>query len=107
MHYAGISTYQFIPCYASAIHILKPFEDSKLAGLKVDIAKLPMYSTVRHWDVQYSSNTHCDVPALQVKVVVEYKGRSAYTLLEGPSFFSSYNIRQNVNSMGMQGKKNT
>ena len=32
MHYAGISTYQFIPYYASAIHrhthtcILKPFE---------------------------------------------------------------------------------
>ena len=42
-HYIGISTYQFIPCYASAIHkhahILKPFEDSKLTGLKADIAK--------------------------------------------------------------------
>ena len=36
-------TYQFIPCYANAIHkphtrILKPFEDSKPTGLKVDIA---------------------------------------------------------------------
>ena len=42
MHYVGISTYQFIPCYASAIHkhtrILKPFEDSKPTGLEVDIA---------------------------------------------------------------------
>ena len=45
MQYVGISTYQFIPYYASAIHkhahtrILKPFEDSELTGLKVDIAK--------------------------------------------------------------------
>ena len=44
MHYIGISTYQFIPYYASVIHkhthtcILKPFEDSELTGLKVDIA---------------------------------------------------------------------
>ena len=44
MHYAGISTYQFIPYYASAIHkhththILKPFEDGEPTGLKVDIA---------------------------------------------------------------------
>ena len=45
MRYAGISTYQFIPYYASAIHrqthtrILKPFEDSLRTGLKVDIAR--------------------------------------------------------------------
>ena len=43
MHYVGISTYQFIPYSASAIHkhthILKPFEDSEPTGLKVDIAK--------------------------------------------------------------------
>ena len=45
MHNVGISTYQFIPYYASAIHkhthtrILKPFEDSEPTGLKVDIAK--------------------------------------------------------------------
>ena len=45
MHYAGISIYQFIPYYASAIHkhthtrILTPFEDSLRKGLKVDIAK--------------------------------------------------------------------
>ena len=44
LHYFGISTYQFIPFYASAIHkhthtrILKPFEDSEPTGLKVDIA---------------------------------------------------------------------
>ena len=44
MQYVGISTYQFIPYYASAIHahthtrILKPFEDSEPTGLKVDIA---------------------------------------------------------------------
>ena len=42
MHYFGISTDQFIPCYASVIHthtcILKPFEDSEPTGLKVDIA---------------------------------------------------------------------
>ena len=44
MHYIGISTYQFIPYYASAIHkhthtcILKPFEDSEPSGLNVDIA---------------------------------------------------------------------
>ena len=44
MHYVGISTYQFIPYYASAIHkhtytpILKPSEDSEPTGLKVDIA---------------------------------------------------------------------
>ena len=44
MHYVGISTYQFISYYASAIHkhmytrILKPFEHSELMGLKVDIA---------------------------------------------------------------------
>ena len=43
MHYVGISTYQFIPHYASAIqckhtHIFKPFEDSLQTGLKVDIA---------------------------------------------------------------------
>ena len=41
MHYVGISTYQFIPYYASAIHkhthtrILKPFEDSEQTGPKV------------------------------------------------------------------------
>ena len=39
MQYVGISTYQFIPYYASVIHkhthtrILKPFEDSKPTGL--------------------------------------------------------------------------
>ena len=44
MHYVGISTYQFIPYYASAIHkhthtpIPKPSEDSEPTGLKVDIA---------------------------------------------------------------------
>ena len=44
MQYVGISTYQFIPYYASARHkrthtcILKSFEDSKPMGLKVDIA---------------------------------------------------------------------
>ena len=45
MHSVGISTYQFIPYYASAIHkhtwhtrILKPFENSKPTGLKLDIA---------------------------------------------------------------------
>jgi len=44
MYYVGISTYQFILYYASAInkhshaHILKPFEDSETTGLKVDIA---------------------------------------------------------------------
>ena len=44
MHYVGISTYQFMPYCASAIdkhthtRILKPFEDSELMGLKVDIA---------------------------------------------------------------------
>ena len=37
-------SYEFIPCYASAVHkhmhthILKPFEDSELTGLQVDIA---------------------------------------------------------------------
>ena len=46
MQYVGISTYQFITYYASVIHmhthscILKPFEDSELTGLKVDIAFL-------------------------------------------------------------------
>ena len=46
MQYVGVSTYQLIPYYGSAIHkhmhthILKPFEDSKLAGLKVDIANI-------------------------------------------------------------------
>ena len=45
MHYVGISTYQFVPYYASAVHKhthtrnLKPFEDSELTGLKVDIAE--------------------------------------------------------------------
>ena len=44
MHYIGISTDQFIPYYASAIHkhthtlVLKPFGDSEPTGLKVDIA---------------------------------------------------------------------
>ena len=44
MHYVGISTYQLIPCYASAINkhthtrILKPSEDSEPTGLKVDTA---------------------------------------------------------------------
>ena len=46
MHYVGISTYQFIPYYASAIHkhtrtyILKPSEDGEPTGLNVDIASL-------------------------------------------------------------------
>ena len=45
MHYVGLSTYQFIPYYAIAIHkhththILKPFEDSELMGLKVNLAQ--------------------------------------------------------------------
>ena len=45
MHYIGISTYQFIPYYAGAIHkhmhtrILKLFEDGEPMGLKVDIAE--------------------------------------------------------------------
>ena len=44
MQYVGISTYQFILCYASAVHkhthtrILKPLEDSEPTGPKVDIA---------------------------------------------------------------------
>ena len=41
-----IMSYEFIPCYASAVHkhmhththILKPLEDSELTGLQVDIA---------------------------------------------------------------------
>ena len=51
MQYIGIFTYQFIPCYASAIHknthtrILKPFEDSEPTGLKVDIANSVVGST--------------------------------------------------------------
>ena len=42
MHYVGKSICQFILYYASDIHkhmhthILKPFENSKLMGLKVD-----------------------------------------------------------------------
>ena len=49
MHDVGISTYQFISYYASAIctqahthtqtRILKPFEDGEPTGLKVDIAE--------------------------------------------------------------------
>ena len=56
MQYVGISTYQFIPYYASsAIHkhshtrILKPFEDSEQTGIKVDIA------LVDNVTVQYGS----------------------------------------------------
>ena len=47
MHYVGISTYQLISYYASAIHkhthtrTLKPFEDSEPTGLKVNTAQLP------------------------------------------------------------------
>ena len=47
MHCIGIFTYQFIQYYAGAIRkhthtcILKPFEDSELTGLKVDIAFNP------------------------------------------------------------------
>ena len=43
-HCAGISTYQFIPYCANAIHshmhagILKPFENNEPTGLKVDVA---------------------------------------------------------------------
>ena len=52
MQHVGISTFQFIPCYASAIHkhahthtrILKPFEDSEPTGLKVDIANKPAHA---------------------------------------------------------------
>ena len=42
MHYVCISTHQFIPCYASAVHkhmhtrILKPSEDSEPTGLFPD-----------------------------------------------------------------------
>ena len=45
MHYVGISTYQFIPYYASATHtrILKPFAGSDTKGLKVDIEELNCY----------------------------------------------------------------
>ena len=45
MQYDGISTYQSMPYYASAIHnhthtrILKPVEDSEPTGLKVDTAE--------------------------------------------------------------------
>ena len=44
MHSVGISTYQFIPYYASDTHkhthacILKQFEDNEPLRLKVDIA---------------------------------------------------------------------
>ena len=41
LNYGGISTYQFIPYYASVdtnTRILKPFEDREPIGLKVDIA---------------------------------------------------------------------
>ena len=37
MHYTGISTYQFSAIHART-HTLKPFEDSELKALKVDIA---------------------------------------------------------------------
>ena len=46
MQHVDISAYQFMLCYASAMHkhtrthILKPFEDSELTELKVDIAKM-------------------------------------------------------------------
>ena len=44
LRYVGISTYQFIPCYAIALHkhtdtrILKLFEDSEPTGLEVETA---------------------------------------------------------------------
>ena len=60
MHYVGIiiSTYQFIPFYATAIHkhthtpILKPSEDSEPTGLKVDIAELRTYINLQLIAVQ-------------------------------------------------------
>ena len=58
MHYVGISTYQFIPYHASAIHkhtcILTPFEDSEPTGLKVDI------TTLRH-ELRPQDVVHCIV----------------------------------------------
>ena len=54
MCYAGISTYQFIPYYGSAIHkhththILKPFEDSEPTGLKVATTGESLSSLLRH-----------------------------------------------------------
>ena len=40
MHYVGMSTYQFIPYHANAVHQQThiPFEDSEPMELKVDIA---------------------------------------------------------------------
>ena len=61
MHYIGIST-QFIQCYASAIHkhshtrILRSFEDSKLTGLKVDIAA--WQQNIRCWCAHYAAYSH-------------------------------------------------
>ena len=54
VHYVGISTYQFIPYYAIAIHkhthtrILKPFEDSEPVGLKVEIAFFKIYCIITY-----------------------------------------------------------
>ena len=65
MHYIGISTYQFIPCYASAIHkhthtrILKPFEDSLPTGLKAGIAYTHHLDT--HTSVVLLAGTYGDV----------------------------------------------
>ena len=64
MHYVGISTYQFIPYYASAIHkhthtpILKPSEDSEPTGLKVDIAELRTYINLQLIAVQEKQQEH-------------------------------------------------
>ena len=58
MHCVGISKYQFIPYYASALHkhtrFLTPFEDSELTGLKMDL------TTFRH-ELRSQDMVHCIV----------------------------------------------
>ena len=75
MHYVGISTYQFIPYYASAIHkhmhtrILKPFEDSLPTGLKVDIAKIRPKICFRPFpDNSFHSHSTERNPGLEVEI---------------------------------------
>ena len=78
MHYFGISTYQFIPCSASDTHkhthtcILKPFEDSKPTGLKVDIAgHCPSYL---HSHSVWRPIFHRSPHSMTVKVSVGIRG---------------------------------
>ena len=62
-----ISSFRTMPVLYTHTRILKPFEDSELAGLKVDIAEYAHLDPGTWWDWAAASRSHPTCPRLAIQ----------------------------------------